>query len=111
MGPIIHGHRVNESMEMPAGIKWLEMQEQSSKRRVLFRRRRRRQAKQQANLLNRISSFKMTLTMFKERLTLLWISNGILVMAFQMESDRVGIGKGPGGSKQRQRPKLTHVER
>ena len=31
LGPIIHGHRVKESMEMPAGIKWLEMQEQSSK--------------------------------------------------------------------------------
>lgn len=31
LGPIIYGYRVNESMEMLAGIKWLETQEQSSK--------------------------------------------------------------------------------
>ena len=51
----------------------------------------------------------MTLTMFKEERgsAPLWISNGILVMAFQMESDRVGIGKGPGGSKQKAKGKAT----
>ena len=73
------------------------------------RGRRRSQAKQQANLLNHRSSFKMILKMFKEERgsAPLWISNGILVMAFQMESDGVGIGKGPGGSKQKAKGKAT----
>ena len=35
-GLIIYGHQVNKSMEIPAGIKGLELEKQFSKERVLF---------------------------------------------------------------------------